>query len=166
MRNLIFSSVLLGACATNSALVPSRPAVVQYHTDADVAKNAVHDVLATNFYVSDVGSDALATKSVCRTEVGDVCPGRAGSMSNAWTPAQQTDPNIKMYALQVFAKIVPNGNGVIVSIGATLNGKDVSYEIGKGDAPAWLQNEVDQIQRDVRSQLKAISPESVSTTGS
>jgi hypothetical protein len=167
MRNLILSSVLLAACATNTSLVHSRPAVVQYHTDVDVAKNAVHDVLATNFYVNDVGSDAFATKAVCRTEHGDVCPGHAGQ-ANAWTPSQSTDPNVKMYALQVFAKIVPSANGVVVSVGATLGGKDASYQIGQGDVPAWLQNEVDMIQKQVRDQIKTISPESVTTaaTGS
>ena len=152
MRLAILTSAFLAACASTSALVPSHPAVARYSTSVDDTRAAVESVLAARWTdVAPVGQDGFAGKAECRTATGETCP-----RINAWTPASTAAT--ATYGFQVAAVVVPSNGGVVVSVGATLAGHDGRYEVGKGEVPAWMQHEVELVQREIAHQLAPIRP--------
>jgi hypothetical protein len=152
MRLAIACSVFFAACASTSSMVPSHPAVARYSSTIDDTRAAVESVLAARWKdVAPVGADGFTTKSECRTADGDGCP-----RVNAWS-----SPNAKgvaTYGFQVAAVVVQSSGGVVVSVGATLAGHDGRYEVGKGQVPAWMQHEVELVQREIAHQLAPVRP--------
>jgi hypothetical protein len=152
MRLAILSSVLLSACASTSAMVPSHPAVARYSTTLDDTRAAVQSVLTARWmHVDAVGQDGFATQAECRTATGDGCP-----RHDAW--ASPSAAGVATYGFQVAAFVVPSSNGVVVRVGATLAGHDGRYEVGKGEVPAWMQHEVETVQREIAHQLAPVRP--------
>jgi hypothetical protein len=152
MRLAILSSALLAACASTSSLVPSHPAVARYSASLDDTRTAVQSVLAARWmHVDAVGQDGFATQRECRTATGDGCP-----RQNAWTAPSAA--GVATYGFQVAAVVVPSASGVVVQVGATLAGHDGHYEVGKGEVPAWMQHEVEAVQREIAHQLAPLRP--------
>jgi hypothetical protein len=152
MRLAILSSVILSACASTASLVPSHPAVARYTSNLDDTRAAVQSVLTSRWmHVDAVGEDGFATQAECRTATGDGCPRK-----NAWTSPSAS--SVATYGFQVAAFVVPSSGGVVVRVGATLAGHDGRYEVGKGQVPAWMQQEVDTVQREIAHQLAPVRP--------
>jgi len=157
MRLAILSSLFLAACGAQTTMVASHPAVARYTTNIDDTKSAVHDVLAERWMnIAPMGSDGFATPRECRTENGDACK-RHTAFDHGTSTDEQT------FLFQLAARVVPTGEGTIVSVVATLapskpGGESKTYEIGKGDVPSWMQGEVEKVQREISHKLAPVRP--------
>jgi len=159
MRLAIASLVSLAACASSApSLVPSHPQVARYSASVDDTRTAVREVLASHWlHVDAVGEDSFATGPECRTDRGGPCPTRANAFTTPGTHQEQ----VMTYKLKVAARVVPSNDGVLVNLAATLTSQTPggqSYELGKGEVPAWLQRDVDSVQREISHQLAPMRP--------
>jgi hypothetical protein len=101
-------------------------------------------------HIDPVGQDGFATAAECRTANGEVCP-----HVNAWS---HDGGGAAMFGFQVVSFVVPSSGGVVVQVSAKLAGHDGHYEVGKGDVPAWMQREVETVQREIAHQLAPARP--------